>query len=388
MMVKSNVKGYLCRKSGYWYLVIRYRARGVTHQYMKGTHVRVGDTRRKAEDLLHKELRNIAEENRVIEQLMLWHIDPEIRYRSVSAYFEYWMEQQNMTLSKQSFYTYRSMLRQAGTFLDQQTSEVALLTLSHMEAYFAQLRAWGRKPRTIQNHMKILRQVFDDAFDHGIIKIHPMVGIPLEQGRSDVPEPYSEKELEQLLTAAHETELEPAIYLAAFYGLRCGEICGLRWKDVDFENKMLHIRCNVVRACREDIWEDALEQNANMKTPASRRSFPLHPNVERVLLQHREQQSIMTGNVFVSKRGGLMNPSCLSKAFQKFLRQRGLRKVRLHDLRHTCATLLVKNGCDLQEAQAYLGHANIASTLVYIHLDSNCNQVPCQKMENLLQRVV
>lgn len=134
-----------------------------------------------------------------------------------------------------------------------------------------------------------------------------------------------------------------------------------------------------------------------MKTESSRKSFKMIPEVKEILLEHKQRQadfqkqfrkaysksiSIM---VYVNPLGELIKPSYITANFQKLLKQYGMRDIRFHDLRHTCASLLVSLDMNMKVIQRYLGHSNISTTAdIYSHLDDNATGEASMKLGKLL----
>ena len=118
------------------------------------------------------------------------------------------------------------------------------------------------------------------------------------------------------------------------------------------------------------------------KTKSSFRSLPLVPPFEelhRLMKMKQELNKKLCGNsycyeykdyIYVNDMGELMNPGYLTQAFPEFLEKHGMRRIRFHDLRHSCASLLYANGVGLRDIQEWLGHSDIATTSnIYTHLD-------------------
>ena len=134
-----------------------------------------------------------------------------------------------------------------------------------------------------------------------------------------------------------------------------------------------------------------------MKTESSRRSFKMIPELKEILLEHRERQELYRKQfrksyskkyadmVCVNPLGELIKPSYITAHFPTLLRQNGLRDIRFHDLRHTCASLLVSLDVNMNVIQRYLGHSNMSTTAdIYSHLDANATGEAGMKLGKLL----
>ena len=165
------------------------------------------------------------------------------------------------------------------------------------------------------------------------------------------------------------------IYLLITTGIRRGECVGLKWKDVDDQNKTLTIERNVTYTPKSGL-------NINTpKTVNSIRQIPLISSVADLLQQYkdeREKQSKknILGDAFVfSNEGNPMiprTPDSLTRHLKRFMKRNGFPDMSPHDLRHTCATLLLSNGADVKSVQNILGHADASTTLnFYVRADLN-----------------
>ena len=201
--------------------------------------------------------------------------------------------------------------------------------------------------------------------------------------------------MEQLFEAARGHRLELIIQFAAFYGLRRGEVLGLRWDAVDFEAGTLTIRHFVTSTNLEG--KHVLVEADRAKTKSSLRTLPLVASFAQRLRALKEQQTYnekLCGNcynqkykgyLFVDEMGNLILPNAVTDGFAKLLADHGLRKIRFHDLRHSCASLLLKQGVPMKQIQEWLGHSDISTTAnIYAHLDSQSKQLSAATMEQAL----
>lgn len=171
-------------------------------------------------------------------------------------------------------------------------------------------------------------------------------------------------------------KLEIPFLLASYYGFRRSEVLGLRWSAVDFDHKLISINHKLIVVGKEVIFTDEL------KTKTSNRTLPLIPAIEEALLKHRaqiEENKEFYGNsydqryldyVCVEENGKIIYPDHMTKKFADLLKEHGLKHIRLHDLRHSCASNMLASGVPMKEIQEWLGHSNFSTTAdVYSHLD-------------------
>ena len=184
---------------------------------------------------------------------------------------------------------------------------------------------------------------------------------------------YTEAQMRDLLTAVKNERLYPIIYVTALYGLRRSEVLGLKWDSINFAMQTLTIRHTVARVTK------VVEKNKT-KNASSFRSFPLTDDAVRlfkILLQqeqiyrnHFGKDYIDNDYVFTWEDGHPYSPDYVSHTFHKLLKKYDLPHIRFHDLRHTCASMLLSEGYGLKDVQEWLGHSDIKMTAnIYGHLD-------------------
>lgn len=207
---------------------------------------------------------------------------------------------------------------------------------------------------------------------------------------------YDSDEVEKLFASAKGTRLEIPIFFGAFYGLRRSEALGLKWSAIDFQNNTITIR-HTVTSCNLDGKHVQIAQDTT-KTKSSMRTLPLVPAFKEKLLAHKKEQDEyrrVCGRSYdkryldyicVDEMGTLISPHYLTSAFSKLLDKNGLRHIRFHDLRHSCASLLLSNGVPMKQIQEWLGHSDFSTTAnVYAHLDYNSKLSSADAMVNGLK---
>ena len=191
--------------------------------------------------------------------------------------------------------------------------------------------------------------------------------------------------------------LELCVKIAAYYGLRRSEVLGLRWEAVDFEKKTISISHKVIEMNVDGkfvpVGEDVL------KTKSSFRTLPLIPVVENLLLAEKESQTRnrrlfkssycrdYLDYICVDESGTLLRPNYVTEHFGWLIQKYDLRKIRFHDLRHTCASLLLSNGIPMKQIQIWLGHSTFSTTAdIYAHLDFSAQEQSAAAMSGMFQR--
>ena len=198
--------------------------------------------------------------------------------------------------------------------------------------------------------------------------------------------------MQQLFKIVKGTRLELPVLVAAFYGLRRGEVCGLKWDAIDFERGTITIR-HTVTSLQVDGKTKMYAQDST-KTKSSMRTLPLVGSFKEYFLRVKEAQELnkkicgncynydYDGYVFVDELGDLMRPDYLTSYFPQYIQKHGCKRMRFHDLRHSCASLLLANGVPLKQTQEWLGHSDFSTTAnIYAHLDYKSKISSAQAME-------
>jgi integrase len=249
---------------------------------------------------------------------------------------------------------------------------LAKLTPDHVQAMLNQLEDAKLSHRSIRNVRAVLRAALNRALRFGYVtrNVATLVDVPGEV--TFQPEPIDEDQAKHLIAATKSHRFEVLFRFALGLGLRKGEILGLRWEDVDFAAATMKITGSLQRQ------RGKLERSAT-KTDASVRTIALPPTLLAMLHTHREQQEERravadrrtdSGLVFTSSVGTAIEPSDLSRAFKQVLKRTGLpERLRFHDLRHACATMLIVMGVHPRVVMEILGHSQIGTTMnIYAHV--------------------
>jgi len=245
------------------------------------------------------------------------------------------------------------------------------LTSAHVRGLITEKLETGLAPATVRKVHSTLHKALSQAVTDGLIPRNAADVKVLRPAPKEM-RPLSEGEARTLLEAARGDRFEALYALAITTGLRRGELLGLRWDDVDLERGTLRVGRALVR-------EGGRHTVGETKTRRGRRQVNLTPRTVNALRAHRERQLEEKmrlaglyedrGLIFTTQRGTSVNPENLVKrSFKPLLNRAGLPEIRFHDLRHTCATLLLGRGVHPKLVQELLGHATIAMTLdTYSH---------------------
>ena len=250
--------------------------------------------------------------------------------------------------------------------------------------------AAGLSTRTVQYLLVLLRKALQQAVEDGPIPRNVAQGVKVSQVKEEI-RPLSTNQARDLLAAARDDRLEALFVLAVHLGLRQGELLGLRWEDIDLDKGNLMVKRTLTRV------EGGRPVFGTPKTAKGRRSLRLTAPAIEALRGHREAQDKTrdemgplwpdNGLVFRSTTGTpLERHNLVRRSFKPLLEKSGLPKeLRFHDLRHTCATILLSKGKHPKYVQALLGHATVAITLdTYSHVLPGMGDQAAEAMEDAL----
>jgi integrase len=235
---------------------------------------------------------------------------------------------------------------------------LAAITSAHIDAFRARLVGEGRlSPRTINKYLALIHGILKRAQRVFGLSANAAAGVERQpMRRSGDFDVLSAEEVEALARAAVSPQ-DAALYLTAAYaGLRLGELRALRWRDVDFGKRLLHVRRSYV------------ERSEGVPKSGRVRSVPIIDQVARAFdeLSRRERFTGDEDLVFCNQVGEHFEDSALRRRFYAARDRAGLKPIRFHDLRHTFGTRAVQV-FPLSDVKAYMGHADIATTMIYVH---------------------
>lgn len=221
---------------------------------------------------------------------------------------------------------------------------------------------------TVRKHYMVLHSILDYAVSLDVVlrnvadKIEPPAKVKTKHIT-----PYTYDEMQCLIRKVKGTQIEVPVILTAYYGFRREEVLGLKWKAIDFENNVIRINHTATQVGGKVLYSDTT------KNATSNRVLPLLPVVREYLEEinrcQKEEKELCGESYYESDYvcrfadGTLIKPTYLTHAFKSFLEKNNFRHIRFHDLRHSVATNLIKEGVQPKYTQEWLGHSNIATTL-------------------------
>ena len=263
------------------------------------------------------------------------------------------------------------------------------LTPAHVQDFYRDRLDNGFSPATVQKIHVILHKALSQAVSWSLVPRNAGEAVRAPRPAPKEMRPLSPDEARRLLEAAGGDRLEALYVLAIHTGMRQGELLGLKWENVDLAANAIRVRHTLLRTKGRVVLGEP-------KTKKSRRTVRLTGAASRALEEHLERQlKVMDrlgdlyrdqGLVFTTEVGTPINPSNLRKrSFASLLQKAGLPRLRFHDLRHTCATLLLSKNIHPKYVQELLGHATVSLTLdTYSHVLPGMGNQVAEAMEDVL----
>lgn len=247
------------------------------------------------------------------------------------------------------------------------------------------------KPNSVIHYHAVIHQALKYAMKNDLVAQNVAMKVDLPKKNDFQPVFPDAAELQHLFEVVKGTKLELPVLVAAFYGLLRGEVLGLMWDAIDFERGTLTIK-RTVTSVNVGGKTQIIEQES-AKTKYSMRTLPLVGRFKEYFAEVKAVQELnkqVCGNcynyeydgfVFVDELGERMRPDYLTSQFPAFIQRHGMKKMRFHDLRHSCASLLLANGVPLKQIQDWLGHPDFSTTAnIYAHLDYSSKFSSAQAM--------
>ena len=260
-----------------------------------------------------------------------------------------------------------------------------------VQEFYNKLSKDNISPNTVKKVHKLLRQFFSYAEKEGYIIKNPCINTTLPKKKNEISniinerkskfQYFNEDEIKQLLELFKNTRYESIILFALGTGMRKGEILGLQWSDIDFNNKEIHVVHNLSYIAE-------IHENGNrtyrtiLQTPKSENSVRIIPMSNKIydLLNSLNKNS----DYVFSSRGSHFDIKWTEKYWLKTLKGTNLEGKKFHDLRHTFATMLLLNGANLIQIKELLGHSSVKITEMYLDALPKSKQEIVNKINYLL----
>ena len=379
------VAGHLQEKNDFYYIVLSYKdAAGKRKTKWEATGLSVKRNKKKAEALLLERRRNFMVSTAPAEI----RLDDDILF---SDFMLKWLEVTKSTVQITTYASYQGMVeRVIVPYFRKRGIKLVDLKATDLQDFYNKQLERVKANSVIHYHANI-HKALKYAVKLDLISSNPADKIERPKKERFMANFYDADEVNRLFEISKGTKLEIPILFGAFYGMRRSETLGMKWDAIDFERDTITIRHTLTTVAldgkRITVAEDRTKNKSSMRT------LPLVPFVKERLLELKAEQeenrrlcgrSYMkdyTGYVCINEIGDIIKPNYVSCGFPKLLEEHGLRRVRYHDLRHSCASLLLANGVPMKQIQEWLGHSDFSTTAnIYAHLEYSSKVISADAM--------
>lgn len=280
------------------------------------------------------------------------------------------------------------------------------LTTNQLQVFFNEKRVNGRidgkgglSPKTIRNIYNMLHEALQQAVINKIVSVNVSEGVVLPSKDEKEIIVFKPEEQRAIIEAAQKDRLGFAIELDFFTGLRVGELCALKWSDIDLAAKEFRVRRTLQRVQKKtsDIKSKGKRTQiveGATKTKKGNRVIPLTDTMLQKLLIHKARQLFEkrrlgkgysdNGYVFANEFGGAIEPSYLRDVYDRILKNANAPHYTFHTIRHTFATRAIENDMPVKVVSEILGHSSVQLTMdLYCHPSISAKRNVLEKMENL-----
>lgn len=299
-----------------------------------------------------------------------------------------WLEVIRPTVAETTYIGYKEKVNRINAYFDENFSDIELtdVTAVELQRFYNDKYDDGVSANTIKHYHANIHKALKYAVKINLVPVNEAE--KTERPKLDKYEAtfYTIKDLERLFEAFRGDKLELVVYIAAYYGLRRSEIVGLKWSAVNFERNTITIQEKAY-----DVYEDGklvTKFQKNLKNKSSYRTLPLIPFIRELIIKKKEQNEYLASilgrdfnhayddYICTDNYGNILTPNYITDHFRTMIKKHNLKRIRFHDLRHSCASLLLASGIPLKAIQEWLGHSNFNVTANYyshLEFDSKIN---------------
>ncbi len=380
--------GSLTVKDNKYYIVLNTYENGKRKKKWIKTGLAAKGNKRKAEQLLREAIQKAEQESGLVADSVL-----------LTDYVAIWRRSIQWEVDEITLQGYDALIDgHIQPYFQAMELPLQKITTAILQAYMDEKATHGRKdgkgglsPRSLRLHKNILNQVLNLAVKNKLLPANPCADLKLPKVERYESSFYTAQQVQTLFKALEGDPIGPAVRMTAIYGLRRSELLELQWSHVHLDEGTMTIAHTVVKVTKV-VSKDKTKNNA------SRRTYPLTEEAKAILQSLKaaeERNRSMMGKayqendyVFKWPDGHTISPDYLSHRFNTLLKKHNLPHIRFHELRHSCASILLSNHATLKDVQEWLGHSDIKMTAnIYGHLDMGRKSSMAAQMTSLLTGV-
>lgn len=374
----------LQEKNGKYYVVLNtIDTNGKRKQKWVSTGLDIKGNKRKATDIMNDLIAEYSEKEELIgKRDIMFH-----------EYMEQWLEQVLKTnIKANTYYQYVLVFKNhIRPYFAEKKITLQKLSTMDLQGYYSSKSGELSACSVLKHHANI-HKALKYAVKTQKIKVNPADYVELPKKKKYRASFYDVDELLELFDAATDDPMESAIRITSYFGFRRSELLGLKWSAIDLNKRILTVQNTIVSFGGQVL------ESSETKTEKSERILTIDDSMYLYLKKLRTKQmqyKVMYGENYMSndyvckwEDGREFKPDYLTQHFAIILKNNELRKIRFHDLRHSCATLLLSTGHSLKEIQEWLGHSDISTTAnIYSHMTNKMKaDVSNQLGEKLMKK--
>lgn len=308
---------------------------------------------------------------------------------TVDTWFEYWItEIKGKTVSRSTFSGYQDRYKKNIQDMIGRMS-IGDVKPMHCQGIINVMDEQGYAGGSMEKTKMVLHEMFSDALENGIVTMNPVTkSIKCPKKRREPARVLTLDEQEKFLTIAKESVYYRHFLFILQTGIRSSELRGLKWCDVDFENRIIHIRRNTTYDSHNGEFI-----TGELKTITSQRDIPLTQTAYDILIHMKHMQEIkkrkivlleFADHIFLNRNGRLICNADYDKILKILCDKIEIEKISMHTLRHTFATRCIESGMKPKTLQKILGHANISMTMdLYVHVTDDEKEKEMKRFSEL-----
>lgn len=312
-------------------------------------------------------------------------------------YLQEWLLSIQNTIEENTYDSYKVIVNKVCDYFKDKDILLDNLKPVEIQEFYTYLFSKELTGNTVLHYHNLIRKALQTALKLDLILSNPADRVERPKKEQFIGSFYSQKELNTLFDIVKDDPLKIVIYLTSFYGLRRSEVVGLKWDAINFENKTITIKHKAIEGKKDNKTVVILKDKT--KNQSSYRTLPLVPEIISLLEEHKKQienSKKICGTSYnkkyldyicVDSTGKIFRPEYVTDHFSLIMEKNKdvLRKIRFHDLRHSCASLLLAKGIPMKEIQDWLGHSTYSTTAnIYAHLEKDTKNKSANVLSNTL----
>ncbi len=314
-----------------------------------------------------------------------------------TTYLKEWLLSVKNTIEENTYDSYKVIVNKICDYFEDKKILLNDLKPVEIQKFYTFLYSKKLTGNTVLHYHNVIRKALQTALKLDLILSNPADRVERPKKEQFIGSFYSQIELNTLFALIKYDPLKIVIYLTSFYGLRRSEVLGLKWEAFNFEDKTITIKHKAIETRKDNKRVILLKDKT--KNQSSYRTLPLVDDIIVLLQEHKKQidkNKKLCGNSYnkkyldyicVDSMGKLFRPEYVTDHFTLIMNKNKdtLRKIRFHDLRHSCASLLLAKGIPMKEIQDWLGHSTYSTTAnIYAHLEKDTKNKSANVLSNVL----